>query len=275
MVGTKAQQTVHLARERALRKVLRRYFREQAERIAAAVVQFDQPGPAMVPLVFRADDEHELLMNTIERPLIITYCAGASEVLDIIDGSKAFGGESKIFGFNIFDIPYKLSQTVMGAIRTSVNALGKLAFWRKVQDTTAKELTDIIAASVSDGESNARLAQRIKEELGKIRGEMKADVIGVTETTNAFNAGMQIEAEELQRDGYQVSKTWVAVVDEVTRQTHSELDNVSVPVGAEFSVGGHPARFPGDHSLPVQVRANCRCTLFITDINEGADDAIP
>ena len=56
-------------------------------------------------------------------------------------------------------------------------------------------------------------------------------------------------------------KTWNAVMDERTRDTHAYLNGVTIPIDAEFYSfrGGH-TMFPGQWGIPEE-DVNCRCWL--------------
>lgn len=60
--------------------------------------------------------------------------------------------------------------------------------------------------------------------------------------------------------GITITKTWVATLDDVTRETHAEADGQEVSIDEPFSVGGDELMFPGDDGSPEET-INCRCTL--------------
>lgn len=98
--------------------------------------------------------------------------------------------------------------------------------------------------------------------------------IGVTETQKSSEASKFTEAEviedkrptindvtpkpEDEKAGY---KTWVAILDDVTRRTHVKADDQVVKYNAFFIVGGYKMRFPGDqdYGAPIEEWINCRC----------------
>ena len=56
-------------------------------------------------------------------------------------------------------------------------------------------------------------------------------------------------------------KTWNAVMDERTRDTHAYLNGVTIPIDAEFySFRGGSTMFPGQWGIPEE-DVNCRCWL--------------
>ena len=59
------------------------------------------------------------------------------------------------------------------------------------------------------------------------------------------------------------NKTWMAVMDDVTRDTHRDAHNQTVRTSEPFIVGGFELMFPGDTSrgAPLSEVINCRCTV--------------
>ena len=74
--------------------------------------------------------------------------------------------------------------------------------------------------------------------------------------------GIENDAEmyEAFEAGY-TSKTWVAIMDKRTRDTHAEVDGTTLPIAEPFMVGDSLMMFPMDESLgadPEEI-VNCRC----------------
>lgn len=59
-------------------------------------------------------------------------------------------------------------------------------------------------------------------------------------------------------------KVWVTRADGHVRQTawHKAVSNKRVPIDSEFRANGMHAMYPGDLTLPVSERINCRCYLL-------------
>lgn len=90
----------------------------------------------------------------------------------------------------------------------------------------------------------------------------RARTIARTESVAASNGGVYAGWSNAGIEG----KTWLATHDARTRIDHIALDGVTIPMDADWLVGGSPARYPGDARLPASQRANCRCTIIS---NEG------
>jgi hypothetical protein len=88
---------------------------------------------------------------------------------------------------------------------------------------------------------------------------------------NALNAGQAYSYLQAQDMGIDGGPTWSATKDKVTRDTHAEMDGARriqtdsqdgwILIDGSFTLGpgGNYADHPGDESLPVEERANCRC----------------
>lgn len=73
-------------------------------------------------------------------------------------------------------------------------------------------------------------------------------------------------------DGGFTHKTWVTMHDKYVRDTHQEVDGVTIPIEEPFQVGDSQLLFPGDDSLGAGADelANCRCTVEYS--SEGKDE---
>ena len=85
-------------------------------------------------------------------------------------------------------------------------------------------------------------------------------VIAETETNNAANYDGYEEAKE---DG-KTQKVWVTMADQKVRQTHMDIDGMTIGIDELFDVGEAQMRFPCDEEMaydfPSEV-VNCRCHL--------------
>ena len=85
-------------------------------------------------------------------------------------------------------------------------------------------------------------------------------LIAEEESNTALN---HIEFEEaVDLDGY-THKTWQTAGDNHVRDTHAELEGVTIPIGEPFEVGSSLMDYPRDMSYgagPEEI-VNCRCSL--------------
>lgn len=94
------------------------------------------------------------------------------------------------------------------------------------------------------------------DELRKWLGRNRANLIALNEANWKWNNQEFFEAK-----GKKKTKIWHTALDERVRVTHMALEGVEIPVNDYFDVGGYPARYPLDSTLPIQETANCRCSI--------------
>jgi hypothetical protein len=145
-----------------------------------------------------------------------------------------------------------------------------------IADTTDKNMREALKRATAEAAAagivltNIQKASRAKEELAEYLRE-RLDLISITETQGAAESGKIFEMEELIEgdahfDGESIresepTKTWVAILDEHTREWHAEADGQEVPVDEPFIVKGEELMVPGDESMgasPDNI-CNCRC----------------
>lgn len=63
-------------------------------------------------------------------------------------------------------------------------------------------------------------------------------------------------------------KTWETVGDTHVRETHQEIDGVTIPIDEPFEVGGYYMQYPRDASegAGAEEIANCRCSLTYSTV---------
>lgn len=99
--------------------------------------------------------------------------------------------------------------------------------------------------------------QRVREyaENGQL-----PDIMRVVETdmTRVFNEGSLKAAKKAGAK----NKTWLTMMDDRVRDTHSYLEGMTVPIDAEFyTFDGDHASSPGGFSM-AENNVNCRCVLM-------------
>lgn len=82
-----------------------------------------------------------------------------------------------------------------------------------------------------------------------------------TMTTSAENGGRQAVYEEAEAMGIELEKTWVATLDDRTRDSHVELDGQTIPVDEKFKNADGELMFPADPDGTPENVYNCRCTM--------------
>lgn len=122
-----------------------------------------------------------------------------------------------------------------------------------------QRFTSSITQGILQGESIPQVAERLMVVLSM--DEHAATRAARTAMTGAESAGRQHSMERAERMGIPIRKTWRAKLDGRTRQSHRELDGVSVPVSGYFVWGDVRAERPADPTCPAWFISNCRCTL--------------
>jgi hypothetical protein len=144
-----------------------------------------------------------------------------------------------------------------------------------ISNTTQKEILKAYTEAAFEGQTLTREEYAEEASFAFERRAMgRADTIGLTETQNIAEKTKDLEAQyffaenELVAGGVAITeenaellKTWSAILDKVTRPTHVEADDQTVPKDDPFIVGGAQLMFPGDTSLgaPLDEIINCRC----------------
>jgi hypothetical protein len=145
-----------------------------------------------------------------------------------------------------------------------------------IADTTSNNMqaaiNAVIATAIAAGISLSR--SEVAREAGNNLGAVFANrisTIATTEVQGAAETGKWIEIQALDRanaeyEDYNYSvegrtKTWVAILDDRTRDWHAEADEQTVPINQPFIVNGEEMMRPRDGSMGASADnlINCRC----------------
>ena len=125
----------------------------------------------------------------------------------------------------------------------------------------AKLINAQLLQGIMQGESIPEMAKRMQTVAN-------SDLAGATRTartmhTAAQNAGRQSGYNKAAQQGIVFEKTWLAAMQERTRDTHIALSGQSVAYDEKFkSPSGEELEFPGDWRAAGFEVYNCRCTLI-------------
>lgn len=94
----------------------------------------------------------------------------------------------------------------------------------------------------------------------------RAMFIAETQANNVVNYE---EFDEAKLLGYD-QKTWVTMQDNKVRESHRDVDGVTIPIDEFFDVGGDLMLFPTDDSNGANAEniVNCRCSIEYSKSNE-------
>ena len=131
---------------------------------------------------------------------------------------------------------------------------------------TERQIQDCINQPVGDMTLTERINGYIAETdnevpvstiIDKIKAAVEDDGFRVYENA-VLECGLALDDE-----GYIVTKTWNAIIEEVTRETHFELNGTTIPVDEYFvTSGGAAALAPKMFGVPSE-DIHCRCVITL------------
>ena len=131
---------------------------------------------------------------------------------------------------------------------------------KRMQETTDKVVRDIVETGLGEGTEVAQLVT----ELGhsKLFSTARSSLVARTATTRTLNQASVAAMGEAEKQGVRVQKEWLATSDDLTRDTHSDLDGQVRNIDEAFtSSGGGEAMHPGDFGQ-AEEDINCRCVVL-------------
>lgn len=170
------------------------------------------------------------------------------------------------------------SRTVNGAVsfdiydRKTVNRLIRdnpkmLPEWKinKKKDYiwNEKRVQNAVTQGIIQGESVYGISKRLTTELAA-NNASKMDMFARTAVTGAQNAGRVERMKEAdEKYGIKTKKQWITAGDGRVRDTHAELNGMTVDYDDDFKLqDGRTIRFPGDPMADPDLVYNCRCSLI-------------
>lgn len=243
-----------------------KYFREQSNRIAAAVngtqkaersvwdilldgvAEYDTDGAG----AWYKLDEAERMSRVDAFVLGLIDWTGEESVLASIftplwQESYKKGAEvaSRVYGLEAIQRPELVSVAKLrGGARV-----------RHITQTTQKEISRIVAAGLENGDGRATIAGQIQQEMQTTSA--RARTIAAQECNSSLLSG---HFDMAKRSGA-TWKTWHVTNIAVARDSHKALNGKRIPIDATFPNG---CRFPCDPDCgkPEEV-VNCHCTLTV------------
>ena len=146
-------------------------------------------------------------------------------------------------------------------------------------------ITSAVTQGILQGESMQNIAKRMHGEVSKgitvesikkanrMTAEQVAKAVqrrimvaamrtARTAVTGAENAGRLQGYKDLQSNGVDIKKQWLATLDNRTRHEHRMLDGQIREIGEPFEVDGYKLDFPADPKGEAHLVYNCRCTTI-------------
>jgi hypothetical protein len=150
----------------------------------------------------------------------------------------------------------------------------------EIAETTRKDIQDAIVDYYVDPEKGIS-AQQVAKKISSTTklSPFRASTIALTEIGLASSYATQTTAEKIS-DEFQlgnVTKTWVAVEDNRTREAHKEADGQTVGLYEKFTVDGEELDRPRDPFGSAENVIRCRCQVtYSSDAEEDiSEDDIP
>ena len=141
------------------------------------------------------------------------------------------------------------------------------------------KIQEAITQGLIRGESYTKMSKTVSDVIGystridgiqHFSGAMANSMrIVSTESTRIMNDAAFANSKQLEAQGINVKKIWIATLDSKTRSTHAQLDGKIKDLDAYYMIGNDRALKPGGFG---QVKNNARCRCTVGDI---IDDRSP
>ncbi len=120
-------------------------------------------------------------------------------------------------------------------------------------------IQNTLLQGILQGDSIGHIADRFERvaDMNRVQSIRSAR----TAVTGAQSAGKQDRYEDLEKQGVELTKLWVATRDSRTREEHREADGQEVGINDTFEVGGEELMYPADWNGSPWNIYNCRCTM--------------
>lgn len=121
------------------------------------------------------------------------------------------------------------------------------------------KMRESITRGLVDGSTYKSMANVIKDDL---EGDLvKANRIVRTESRRIRQEASFESAMHAKEKGIIMTKTWICVGDERSRQDHVDLDGETIEIDEKFTLNGREADHPMDRNLLAKDVINCRCDI--------------
>lgn len=121
-----------------------------------------------------------------------------------------------------------------------------------------RQITAQVTSSILTGDSIGHMADALMTRITTME-RSSAIRAARTASTNAMNAGRQMQFEKAAEMGIRVQKRWRCVHDARTREEHGDADGQIREIKEPYDVGGEKLMFPADNAGSGWNVYNCRC----------------
>lgn len=278
-------------------------FEEQITAIARGILDIEkrggiadektagETGLSWVDMVFRPVEWDAVLVDRILPPLAVNMGRAAMAQLEVMGfgglrriGVRATSASEWLQGAGdlisledvVFDTPYgdvsmriatEWPEWMKREIKVQLDNSFAKPYWRKVNETTRRDVGRHIERGLLEGRSIESMARSMQNDLleeGRY-ALRRGRTIARTESGNALNGARKMSIDNLAAElGPEVPlvASWLSVLGNTTRDTHANLHGVIANADRLWSLGGVMIPWPSHTSLPVGERANCLCTIL-------------
>lgn len=205
-------------------------------------------------------DDNPTMTSTAMVTLVATYIGGCKKIL-------------KDYGFDFDKYPYLESYSndiVNQVVKTTVDGtIDKISVGTSkiVKKDNVDNLPNNQKQTLGSTSDAVRQATKTETQPPKTSSNIpkrtfsqaRAIEIAQNEANRIFNYADFTDAVE---SGL-TTKTWLTMQDEKVRETHVEVNNVSIPINELFTVGEYEMEYPLDmeHGAGAEEIVNCRCSV--------------
>lgn len=240
-----------LGAERSFKKLMRRYFDDQLDRVLDKLPRLQLGNNLSATLLYcemnrKADDPDNIFNRQVENQYLREHTEPFTKETVRKAGQKAINQVG-------IDLTFSLTNPrVLIMLNQFQNRLVK------VNDTTYDAIKDILRDAYDGGWSITQVEQAIRDQFSEF-SKGRAVRIATTEMNGIVNGGSMLG----YRDAGVQKKEWLTApgAKYPRHEEYDGLDGQVVGIDEPFDVGGHAMMFPGDPSAPVEEVVNCHCTF--------------
>ena len=150
-------------------------------------------------------------------------------------------------------------ETINQAILNPADRIGFINRMKDNHTKTRQQLMDILIQGFMQGLGFGKVSKQVRERFGQ--SAYNSLRIVRTEGMRVRNVATQKSREVSVESGVSLKKRWVSTLDTRTRDSHKDLDGVTIGVDEYFKIGTDKALAPLMFAQP-QNSIQCRCTTI-------------
>lgn len=199
---------------------------------------------------------------TINKAVPVRFWAQklVASMRDLVYEAVSFGAaaEMKLHGGKSF-----LPGRVLEVVSEVVERVSSFARWRDFVTAIRDSIWGKVQAAYREGGSGPiPAAVAVNDIIGPGASAATASSTARMESTTALNGGQWAATQHLGRIGKLKARRWKTTGKPNVRPAHKAMEGQEVPWDQPFKMDGHDAWYPGDPSLPAELRCNCQCSTI-------------